>query len=157
MILLGSTKSYRYHGASRAKDDLCMIYDNAEFCSSFRKINLLEFESKVKHQGKRATFIDLDITKMNVFFIHKFSEKREKFPFFIVPMLHLSRNNSSRIFYVSMFSESFKITRCAARLLGCMPFASEVSLRMLAQRRNTNKMNQQIKKAGLDNNNYNGL
>ena len=47
----------------------------------------------------------------------------------------------------------FKITRCTARLLDCMPSASEVSLRMLVQGRNRNKMNQQIKKAGLDNNN----
>ena len=43
-------------------DDPYRINGDAEIYSSFRKIFQQELELKMKHQGKDANFLDLDIT-----------------------------------------------------------------------------------------------
>ena len=92
-----------YHGISRLIDYLCTINDNAEFFWYFRKIYPKELELKVVHQGKYATFSDLDITIEDGIFVYNLFDKIDKFPFFIVRMPHLSSNIPSSIFYGSIF------------------------------------------------------
>ena len=99
-------RTYKFHGTSRFIDDLCTINDDGEFFF-FIQIYLAPkiLELKLEHQGEHATFLDLEITIADNVFIYKLFNKREKFPFFIVRMLHLSSNIPSSIFYSSIFSE----------------------------------------------------
>ena len=106
LISKASPRTYKFHGTSRFIDDLCTINDDGEFFF-FIQIYLAPkiLELKLEHQGEHATFLDLEITIADNVFIYKLFNKREKFPFFIVRMLHLSSNIPSSIFYSSIFSE----------------------------------------------------
>ena len=65
-----------------------MINDDGEF-SSYDYIYPKQFELKLEHQGKHATFLDLNITIEDNIFAYKLFDKRDKFPFFIVRMHYL--------------------------------------------------------------------
>ena len=110
LISLGSQKAYKFHGTGRFIDDLCAINDGNEFYKSFKNIYPHDLELKVEHQGTHATFLDLDITIKDNIFVYKLFDKRDKFPFFIVRMPHLSSNMPSSTFYSSFCSELQRVS-----------------------------------------------
>ena len=59
----------------------------------------------MEHQVTDATFLDLEITLKDNIVIYKFFDKKDKFPFFIVRMPHVSINVPSSIFYVLFYSK----------------------------------------------------
>ena len=81
---MGSPGAYRYHGRSRLIDDPYPINDDAEIYSSFRKIFQEELELKMKHQGRHANFLDLDITDItdNEIFVDTSLTREMNFDFF---------------------------------------------------------------------------
>ena len=81
-----------------------------------------KFELKVKHKGTQASFRDLDITNKDNVFIYKLFDKRDKFPFFIVRMSHLSMHF---IFYGLFYSELLRIARCTVVFSNFTPKASD--------------------------------
>ena len=117
LISNGSPENYKYYGVSRVIDDLCAINDCNEFLASFRNIYPKELELKVEHQGNYDSVLDLDVKIEDSVFVYKFCNKRDKFPFFIFRMPHLSSNMPSTIFYGSVFSELLQIARFTLRNL----------------------------------------
>ena len=98
LVSLGSTRAFNFHSTSRFIDDLCAINDGNEFSTCHGDIYPPELELKIEYQGSHATFLDLDITLKDGIFIYKIFDKRDKFPFFIVRMPHLSSNIPSSAF-----------------------------------------------------------
>ena len=115
--------------------------------TSHHEIYPKELELKIEHHGDHATFLDLDITIQNGIFVYKLFDKRDKFPFFIVRMPHLSSNIPSSVFYGAIFSEFLRIARCTLLLSDFTPRAKELYNRMLIQGATENKLDAQIVKA----------
>ena len=104
----GSPRAYKFHGTSRFVDDLCTINDDGEFSSSYKYICLKQLELKLEHQGEHATFLDLDTTIEDSIFAYKLSDKRDKFPFFIVCMSYFASNIHHQYFTVQDFQSSYE-------------------------------------------------
>ena len=147
LISSGSTRAYKYSGTNRFIDDLCTINNGDDFLTSHQEIYPPELTLKIEYNGDHATFLDLDITIKDKIFIFKLFDKRDKFPFFIVRMPHLSSNIPSSVFYGSVFSEFLRIARCTLLLTDFTPRASELYKRMLTQGASEIKLFQQIVKA----------
>ena len=96
-----------------------------EFSSSCKYMNPKQLKLKLEHQGKHAT-IGLDITIEDNIFVDNLFDKRDKFPFFLVCMPYLSRNNSLSVFYGSIFLEFLRIARCTPRLANFVSTASKL-------------------------------
>ena len=74
---------------SRFIDYLCIIDNDDEFSKSFKCIYLGELELKLEHtSGTHATFLGPDIKIEDGIFVYKLFDKRDKFPFLIVHILH---------------------------------------------------------------------
>ena len=149
LISQGSSRAYKYNATGRFIDDLCAINDGGDFSSSFNKIYPQDLSLKVEHEGTHATFLDLDITIKDGIFVYKLFDKRDKFPFFIIRMPHLSSNIPSSIFYGSVFSEFLRIARCTLIFEDFIPRASELYSRMRSQGGDSRSILKQIKKALL--------
>ena len=67
IISLGPPKAHKYHGTVRFIDDLCAINDGNEFFKSFQNIYLKELELRVEHPGTYVTFLDLDISDIDIY------------------------------------------------------------------------------------------
>ena len=104
-----SAKPYKYHATSHFIDDLCAINDDDEFSEFLKCIYPGELELKLEHSGTHATFLDLEIKIKDGILIYKLFNKRDKFPFFIIHMLHFESNIPSTIFFGSIVSEFLSI------------------------------------------------
>ena len=82
----------------------------AEIWKGFHEIYLPERESK-KYFG--VSVLDVRIKTLDGKFILGVYDKSVSFPFFIVPILYLSSNISSKIFYASQWTEIFQIFKTA--------------------------------------------
>ena len=67
---------------------------------------------KIECLPTHATCLDHDISNEHWMFKYKLYDKKDKFPFFLLRILHLSKNISSSIFYGSFYSETPRIDRC---------------------------------------------
>ena len=97
--------------ACRFIDDKCNLNDGGEFGRSFTSIYPKELELKCEHEGSHATFLELDITKVDGKFIYKLFYKRNDFPFFIVRMPDYTGNIPSHVFNGSVMSDFLCIAR----------------------------------------------
>ena len=85
-----------------------------------------------KYRGV-SRFID-EISVINKIVILSINSlTRDKFPFFIVRILHLPIKIPSTNFYGSTFSELLRIKRCTLRINDFIPRASHLFSRMIAQ------------------------
>ena len=66
---------------------------------------MLELEAE--HLGNHATFLNLDITSEDGFFIYKLFDKRYSFPFSVVRMPHIDKGISLKIFFIHQSKVSF--------------------------------------------------
>ena len=119
------------------------INDDNEFFHFFKNMYPKEFELKVKHKGTQASFLELDITIRDSVFIFKLFDKRDKFPFFIVRMSHLSMDS---IFYGLFYSELLRIARCTIVFSNLTPKASELNNQTFLQGGNTRQLQNHVKK-----------
>ena len=115
------------------------ISDSNDFEKSHNQIYPTELELKLKHSGNHATFLNLDIT-LNDVFIHKFFDKRDAFPFFIVGMPHLDCNIPTFIFYGTFLSETLRIARCTLLLVDFLQRLCSLLKRMIYQGGSTSKL-----------------
>ena len=111
LIRTDIVKAKRYHATYRFIDDLCTLNNNHQFENSHKTIYPPELELKVEHQGKHATFLELDINIVENMFVYKLFDKRDAFPFFIVRMPYLESNIPSFVFYGSFKSEILRIAK----------------------------------------------
>lgn len=147
LISTGSDLVFKFHSAKRFIDDLCSLNDGGAFGEHFRHIYPIELELKLEHQGNHASFLDLDITIEDGMFVYKLYDKRDKFPFFIVRMPHLSSNIPQYVFYGATFSELLRIGRCSMRFDDFAIRASALMKRMLHQGGDEKILRRQISKA----------
>ena len=148
LIKSDKARAMKFENATRFIDDQCNLNDGGEFGRSFRDIYPSNLGIRCEHEGSHATFLELDITKMDSgIFVYKLFDKRDGFPFFIVRMPDLSGNIPSHVFYGSVMSEFLRIARCT--LLYPDFISSIISLfkRMLNQGGCENKLYMQIRKA----------
>ena len=73
-----------------------------------------------------ASFLGLDNKKEDSSFVYQLFDKRDKFPFFVVRMPHMSSKIPSKMFYGPMFSELLRIARCSLRINGFIREASDL-------------------------------
>ena len=135
--------------ACRFIDDECNLNDGGEFGRSFSSIYPRELELKCEHEGSHATFLELDITKVDGKFIYKLFDKRNDFPFFIVRMPDYTGNIPSHVFYGSVMSEFLRIARSTMLYEDFLPLASKLYKRMVNQGGSSNMILKQVKK-GMD-------
>ena len=138
-----SPRAFMYHSTSRFIDDQCALNDGGDFERSYKDIHPPELELKVDH----ATLLEIDISVVDGKFVYKLFDKRDKFPFFIVRMPHLSSNIPSSIFYGSSFSEILRIARCSSLVDDFISRTSILLKRMINQGGNTKLLLKQINKA----------
>ena len=79
-------RGFKFRNCFRFIDDACNINDSGEFQRSYAEIYPKELELKCEHEGKHATFLEIDITVQDDLFVYKLFDKRDNFPFFIVRM-----------------------------------------------------------------------
>ena len=103
----------RFHATSRFIDDLLALNDGGKFGKVHKKIYSKEMHLKKEHSGKRATYLELDISVLHKIFVYKLFDKRDDFPFSIVKMPYLSSNIPYNIFYNTISSEILRIARCS--------------------------------------------
>ena len=103
-------------------------------------------ELKCEHHGHYATFLDLDIKISDGVFVYKMSDKRDKFPFFVVRMPDRSSNIPSYMFYGTIMSEIIRIARSALLLDDLIPKIDALFKRMLNQGAGRQKVVNQYKK-----------
>ena len=82
---------------------------------------------------KPCIILDLYIKTEDSIFLYKLLEQRDKFPFFIVQMPHMSTNIPSTNLYGCIFLELFPIARCTLRIADFISSASDLFSRMSAQ------------------------
>ena len=140
-------RARKFINAFRFIDDECNLNDHGEFSRSYHEIYPSELQLKCEHQGKHATFCDLDIRAVEDMFIYKLFDKRDDFPFSIVRMPDLSGNLPSFIFYGSIMSEFLRIARCTRLVEDFIPRAKSLCDRMVAQGGSKNVVLKQVKKA----------
>ena len=140
-------RARKFINAFRFIDDECNLNDHGEFSRSYREIYPSELQLKCEHQGKHATFCDLDVRIVDDMFIYKLFDKRDDFPFSIVRMPDLSGNLPSFIFYGSIMSEFLRIARCTRLVEDFIPRAKSLCDRMVAQGGSKNIVLKQVKKA----------
>ena len=92
--------SWKYHRISNFTDGFSAINDDHAFLTSFKTIYPKDIELKVKHQENHTSFLVLHIKIENTIFVCQLFDKRDKFPFFIVQMPHMSSNIPSTILYI---------------------------------------------------------
>ena len=126
-------RARKFHATSRFIDDLCPLNDGGEFGKSFQEIYSKEMELKAEHEGEHATFLELDITILNIIFVYKLFDKRDDFPFSIVKMPFLSSNIPYNIFYNTILSEILRIARCSLLYPDFLTKARELCRRMKRQ------------------------
>ena len=68
-------------------DDECNLSDSGEFSKSFHVISPNELQLNRKHQGLHITFLDLDITVIDVIYEHKLYDKRDEYTFLLSEVL----------------------------------------------------------------------
>ena len=83
-----------FHSAFRFTDEVCALNVGVEFGKAFLEIYLTELELKAEHNGRHATFVDLDIYKDQGKLIYKIFDKRYTFNFHIVRMPSVISNNT---------------------------------------------------------------
>ena len=88
---------------------------------------------RVEHSGTHATFLNLDITVKDGMFIYKLFDKRDAFPFFIVPIPYIDSNIPKLIFYSALLGEFLKIACSSFLYKGFCVKAMELLNRMKAQ------------------------
>ena len=98
--------AYKFHGASGFMLNFCRTSNNGKVSSSMKHVYPKQLELKLEHQGKHATFLDLDIKIEDKIFGYHLFDKKHKFPLFIVQMRYLSINIPSPIFYGLIFQNS---------------------------------------------------
>jgi hypothetical protein len=140
-------RAFKFENSVRFIDDNCNINDGGEFGRSFREIYPSNLELKCEHEGTHATFLELDIKKVDDIFVYKLFDKRDGFAFFIVRMPDLSGNIPSHVFYGSVMSEFLRIARCTLLYSDFLPSIISLFKRMLNQGGSENKLLMQIKKA----------
>ena len=116
------------------------------FLTSFKNIYPKELELEVELQGNHTSFLDLEIKIADSVFLYKFLDKRDKVPFSIVRMPHLSSNIPPTIFYWSIFSELLRIARCPLRINVFLPRAADWLSRMIAQGGNRAALTKQLRR-----------
>ena len=116
----------------------CAIYDENKFFRSFKNTYPKELELKVEHKETHVTFPNLDITITDKFFIYELFKKRDKFPFFIVTMPHLSSNSS--VFHGSLYWKLLSTDKCTLLFSDFTPEASELYNRIVLQGDNTEQL-----------------
>ena len=140
-------RAFKFENSVRFIDDNCNINDGGEFGRSSREIYPSNLELKCEHEGTHATFLELDIKKVDDIFVYKLFDKRDGFAFFIVRMPDLSGNIPSHVFYGSVMSEFLRIARCTLLYSDFLPSIISLFKRMLNQGGSENKLLMQIKKA----------
>ena len=123
----------KFHATSRFIDDLCALNDGGEFAKNHRKIYSKEMQLKKEHEGRHATFLELDVNINNSIYIYKLFDKRDDFPFSIVKMPYLSSNIPYNIFYNTILSEILRIARCSLLYPDFLYRAKELCRRMKHQ------------------------
>ena len=133
LIFKKSTRAYKYHATSRFIDELCAINKDGELSEYFTCIYSEELELKLGHSATYATFLNLEIKIKDGIFVYKLFDKKDKFPFSIVCMLHFDfeSNIPSSILYGSICSELFIIARCTLKLEQFLLRTSELYSRVL--------------------------
>ena len=140
-------RAIKFRHSTRFIDDECNLNDSGEFGKSYREIYPSNLDLKCEHEGTHATFLDLDITIQDGYFIYKLFDKRDNFPFFIVRMPDLSGNIPSFVFYGSVMSEFLRIARSTLRYVDFLPVAISLYKRMLNQGGSEAALLNQIKRA----------
>jgi len=102
---------------------------------------------KCEHEGRHATFLELDITIEDGVFVYKLFDKRDEFPFSIVRMPDLSGNIPDHVFYGSVMSEFLRIGRATLFYRDFLPKAKELLHRMVNQNGDKHMLLLQLKKA----------
>ena len=143
----GKGRAIKFRHSTRFIDDECNLNDSGEFGKSYREISPSNLDLKCEHEGTHATFLDLDITIQDGYFIYKLFDKRDNFPFFIVRMPDLSGNIPSFVFYGSVMSEFLRIARSTLRYVDFLPVAINLYKRMLNQGGSEAALLNQIKRA----------
>ena len=126
-------KARHFHATERFVDDLGTLIDGGVFNDVFTDIYPLELHLKIEHSGTHTTFLNLDITVKDGFFIYKLFDKCDAFPFFIVHKTSIDSTMSKSIFYSALVGEFLRIP-CSSLL--CKDFnekAMELLNKMKAQ------------------------
>ena len=142
-------RGFKFRNCFRFIDDACNINDSGEFQRSYAEIYPKELELKCEHEGKHATFLEIDITVQDDLFVYKLFDKRDNFPFFIVRMPDLSGNIPSHVFYGSVMSEILRIARATLLYKDFLVKSKELFNRMLNQGASLNLLLKQIRKVVL--------
>ena len=120
LIRTNKLRGRRFHSTFRFIDDLCALNNGGEFGKAFTEIYPTELKLKVKHNGRNATFLDLDISIDKGKFIYKMFEKQDDFNFHIARMPSIKSNIPSIIVYSSTMLEFVRIARSTLILKGCV-------------------------------------
>ena len=147
LIKSDKARAIKFRHAVRFIDDECNLNDGGEFGKSYREIYPSNLQLKCEHQGSHATFLEVDITVQDGYFIYKLFDKRDNFPFFIVRMPNLNGNIPSHVFYGSVMSEFLRIARCTLLYTDFLPVAVNLYKRMLNQGGSQAVLLNQIKRA----------
>ena len=142
-------RGFKIRNCFRFIDDACNINDNAEYQRSYAEIYPKELELKCEHEGKHATFLEIDITVQDDLFVYKLFDKRDNFPFFIVRMPDLSGNIPSHVFYGSVMSEILRIARATLLYKDFLVKSKELFNQMLNQGASLSLLLKQIRKVVL--------
>ena len=137
-------RKFRY--ASRFIDDEGNLNDNGEFGRSFQTIYPAELELKCEHQGRHATFLDMDIQIQDGMFVYKLFDKRDSFPFEIVRMPNLKSNIPDHIFYGSFMAEVLRIGRATLLYNDFLPRINTLCTRMTNQGGSARKLEKEFSK-----------
>ena len=105
LISNDKVKACNFRATKRFIDDLGTLNDGGVFTDVYKDIYLPELQLKVEHSRTHATFLNLDITVKDGVFIYKLFDKRDTFPFFIVPMPYIDSNILKSIFYSALEGE----------------------------------------------------
>ena len=133
LMALDKGRAIKFLQACRFIDDECNLNDGGEFGRSFKSIYPPQLELKCEHEGSHATFLELDITRVDGKFVFKLFDKRNDFPFFIVRMPNLNGNIPSHVFYGSVMSEFLRIARCTMLYTDFLPVAAKLFTQMINQ------------------------
>ena len=112
---------------------MALRYDDSEILASFKKIFSKELELKAELQENHAPLWDLDVKIENGIFAYILFNKSDKSQFFIMRVIYLLNNISSKIFKDVIFLEHRGITRYLLRHDDVILRAPELSSKMIAK------------------------
>lgn len=125
---------------------MALRYDDSEILASFKKIFSKELELKAELQENHAPLWDLDVKIENGIFAYILFNKSDKSQFFIMRVIYLLNNISSKIFKDVIFLEHRGITRYLLRHDDVILRAPELSSKMIAKGGHRTALTKQLRK-----------